>query len=102
MTSRWPNRVFCFLLAFTMVNIQNAGCYFANLPKVDALMARKLIAQHLIENKYLDKEVREKIVVNDEQMSTHTTQLQKIQKFARRHLQIQISKVDLLLPGSSC
>ena len=59
MTSRWPNRVFCFLLAFTMVNIQNAGCYFENLPKVDALMARKLIAQQLIENKYLDKEVRE-------------------------------------------
>ena len=35
------------------------GCYFANLPKVDALTARKLIAQQLIENKYLDKEVRE-------------------------------------------
>ena len=59
MTSRWPNRVFCFLLALTMVNIQNAGCYFATLPKVDALTARKLIAQQLIENKYLDKEVRE-------------------------------------------
>ena len=59
MTSHWPNRVFCFLLVLTMVNIQNAGCYFANLPKVDALTARKLIAQQLIENKYLDKEVRE-------------------------------------------
>ena len=59
MTLHWPNRVFCFLLALTMVNIQNAGCYFANLPKVDALTARKLIAQQLIENKYLDKEVRE-------------------------------------------
>ena len=54
-----PKQSFCFLLALTMVNIQNAGCYFANLPKVDALTARKLIAQQLIENKYLDKEVRE-------------------------------------------
>ena len=53
MTSRWPNRVFCFLLAVTMVNIQNAGCYFAKLPKIDAIHARKLIAQQLILNKYI-------------------------------------------------
>ena len=59
MTLCWLNRVLCFLLALTMVNIQNAGCYFANLPKVDALTARKFIAQQLIENKCLDKEVRE-------------------------------------------
>ena len=32
MTTRWPNRVFCFLLAVTMVNVQNAGVYFCNLP----------------------------------------------------------------------
>ena len=53
MTTRWPNHVFCFLLAVTMVNVQNAGVYFCNLPKVDSLTARKLIAQQLIENKYL-------------------------------------------------
>ena len=53
MTTRWPNRVFCFLLAVTMVNVQNAGVYYCNLPKVDSLTARKLIAQQLIENKYL-------------------------------------------------
>ena len=53
MTTRWPNRVFCFLLAVTMVNVQNAGVYFCNLPKVDPLTAHKLIAQQLIENKYL-------------------------------------------------
>ena len=53
MTTCWPNRVFCFLLAVTMVNVQNAGVYFCNLPKVDSLTARKLIAQQLIENKYL-------------------------------------------------
>ena len=53
MTSRWPNRVFCFLLALTMVNIQNAGCYFAKLPKIDAIRAHKLIAQQLILNKYI-------------------------------------------------
>ena len=37
MTTRWPNRVFCFLLAVTVVNVQNAGVYFCGLPKVDVL-----------------------------------------------------------------
>ena len=55
MTSRWSNRVFCFLVAVTVVNIQNAGCYFLNLSKIDALFARKLIAEQLIHNKYLQK-----------------------------------------------
>ena len=49
MTTCWPNRVFCFLLTVTMVNVQNAGVYFCNLPKVDSLTARNLIAQQLIE-----------------------------------------------------
>ena len=55
MTSQWSNRVFCFLVAITVVNIQNAGCYFLNLSKIDALFARKLIAEQLIHNKYLQK-----------------------------------------------
>ena len=53
MTVRWPNCVFCFLLAVTMVNVQNAGVYCYHLPKVDSLFACKLIAQQLIENRYL-------------------------------------------------
>ena len=53
MTTCWPNYVFCFLWAVTMVNVQNAGVYFCNLPKVDSLTAHKLIAHQLIENKYL-------------------------------------------------
>ena len=28
MTMHWPNRVFRFLLAITMVNVQNAATYF--------------------------------------------------------------------------
>ena len=28
MTARWPNHMFCSLLAVTMVNVQNAGVYF--------------------------------------------------------------------------
>ena len=52
MTTCWPNHVFCFLLAVTMVNVQNAGVYLCSFPKVDSLTARKLIAQHLIENRY--------------------------------------------------
>ena len=52
MTTCSPNQVFCFLLAVTVVNAQNAGVSFCGLPKVDALTARKLIAQQLLENKY--------------------------------------------------
>ena len=52
MTTHWPNHVFCFLLAVTVMNVQNPGVYFCGLPKVDALKACKLIAQQLIENKY--------------------------------------------------
>ena len=53
MTMHWPNRVFCFLLALTMVNIQNAATYFAKTSKMDCLSARRLIAKQLINNKYL-------------------------------------------------
>ena len=61
MTTRWPNRVFCFLLAVTVVNVQNAGVYFCGLPKVDVLTAPKLIAQQLTENKYLCVVVKEQV-----------------------------------------
>ena len=53
MTACWPNHVFCFLLAVTMVNVQNAGVYFYHLPKVNSLFAYKLIAQQLIDNRYI-------------------------------------------------
>ena len=39
---------FCFLLAVSVVNVQNAGEYFCALQKVDALSACKLIAQQLV------------------------------------------------------
>ena len=55
MTSQWANRVFCFLLAVMVVNIQNAGFYVLNLIKVDALQACKLIAKQLRHNKYFKK-----------------------------------------------
>ena len=55
MTSQWANRVFCFLLAVMVVNIQNAGCCVLNLIKVDALQACKLIAEQLRHHKYLKK-----------------------------------------------
>ena len=35
MTTCWPNHVFHFLLTVTIVNIQNAGCCYAKLPKID-------------------------------------------------------------------
>ena len=53
MTMWWPNRVFCFLLAVTMVNVQNAVTYFLNKPKIDSLQSRRLIAEALINNEYI-------------------------------------------------
>ena len=57
MTMWWPNRVFCFLLAVTMVNVQNAATYFLNKPKIDSLQSRRLIAKALINNEYLQSGV---------------------------------------------
>ena len=53
MTMHSPNRVFCFLLAITMVNVQNAVTYFLNKPKMESLQSRRLIAKALINNKHL-------------------------------------------------
>ena len=50
---RWPNRVFCFLLAVTMVNVQNAATYFLKNAKLDSLQAQRLIAKALINNVHL-------------------------------------------------
>ena len=56
MTMRWANCVFCFLLAITIVNIQNAAVYFLNKPKMDAMQSRRQIAKQLIFNCYLVEE----------------------------------------------
>ena len=53
MTMRRLNCVFCFLLAVTMVNVQNAATYFLKKPKLDSLQARRLIAKALINNVHL-------------------------------------------------
>ena len=53
MTMRWPNHVFCFLLAVTMVNVQNAATYFLQKPKLDSLQAKCLIAKALINKVHL-------------------------------------------------
>ena len=53
LTSHWPNRVFSFLLAVTVVNVQNAATYFFNKEKIDALTAKHLIARDLIFNKHM-------------------------------------------------
>ena len=56
MTMRWANNVFCFILAVTVVNIQNAAVYFLNKSKLDALHSRRQIAKQLIYNCYLVEE----------------------------------------------
>ena len=58
MTMRWPNHVFSFILAVSIVNVQNAASYLA---KVDALQSQRLIAKQLIFNHYLlDEETTRK------------------------------------------
>ena len=53
MTMHWPNRVFSYLFAITMVNVQNVATYFLNKPKMESLQSRQLIAKELINNKHL-------------------------------------------------
>ena len=50
--------VFCFLLAMTVVNIQNGGAYFCAIPKLDALSARRNIAREFIYNRYLIVDIK--------------------------------------------
>ena len=52
-TACWPHCVFCFLLAMTVISIQNGGAYFCAIPKLDALSARMNIAREFIYNRYL-------------------------------------------------
>ena len=53
MTVRWPHCVFCFLLAMTVVNIQNGGVHFCAIPKLDAPSTRRNIAREFIYSRYL-------------------------------------------------
>ena len=46
MTMHWPNRVFCFLLAMTMVNVQNAATYFLKKPKLTVCSHDELLLKH--------------------------------------------------------
>ena len=86
MTAHWPNHVFCFLLVVTMVNVQNAGVYFYHLPKVDSLFARKLIAQQLIENRYLIVEQSARKQTWHGEMIHHLVALPTFKKFENGQL----------------
>ena len=86
-----------FLFFVTMVDVQNAGCYFAKLPKIDAIHAHKLIAQQLILNKYIQNAAQShhKRRSTDHKLVTLPT----FRKFKNSTmvLQRQISEVELLL-----
>ena len=56
MTMHWANCIFCFLLAVTVMNIQNAACYFLNKSKMDALQSHHLIVKQFIFNCHLEQE----------------------------------------------
>ena len=72
MTMHWPNRVFCFLLAITMVNVQNAATYCLNKPKMESLQSRRLIAKALINNKHLRTGTTPESIKNEDQSNTHS------------------------------
>ena len=48
MTTSWENHVFCFLLAITIVNVQNAAFFFCGKEKIQSLHTRRAIAQQFI------------------------------------------------------
>ena len=56
MTMHWANRIFCFLLAVTVMNIQNADCYFLNKSKMDALQSCHFITKQYIFNCRLEQD----------------------------------------------
>ena len=55
-TRRWPNRVFCFLIAITEVNVKLAAEYFGTTPKMSMLQSRRLIAEAFITNDKIQEE----------------------------------------------
>ena len=83
MMTCWHNRVFCFLLALTIVNVQNAANYFAKTPKMDCLLARCLIAKQLINNKYLHSQTTPKNGKNAVQSSTASSWSRSTKKLFR-------------------
>ena len=105
MTTRWPNRVFCFSLVVTVLNVQNVGLYFCGFPKVDALTARKLIAQQLLETKY-NQPVEESPSKRPRHGTTehHLVSLPTGKNCTRvtRNLQEQIPDLEMLLQACPC
>jgi len=53
-TTRWPCRVFAYLMATSAVNANLALGYFHNQPVLDELSARRQLAKELINNNYHD------------------------------------------------
>ena len=81
MTTRWANRVFCILVAVTVVNVQNAANYFLKTSKLDSLSARHLIAKQLINNKHLRTGMTPKKRRNEVQLSTASSWSPSTKKF---------------------
>ena len=112
MTTHWPNRVFCFLLTLTIVNIQNAGCYFAKLPKIEALQAQNSLPNNLYTTNICQRRSKstkhQDQIALDVQHGNHPSTTSphsphsKIQKFANRQMQIQISEVAVQMQSCSC
>ena len=105
MTTRWLNCVFCFLLAVSVVNVQNAGEYFCALQNMDALSARKLIAQQLIENKYM-RTVEEWPSKRPQCRKPYhclvTLPTGKNRKWVTGYLQEQISNLEMRVQACPC
>ena len=53
-TSRWPNRVFQFLLAITEINVLLMIEHVYDLPKVSQQEFCRMLAEQMIRNEYLE------------------------------------------------
>ena len=101
MTMHWPNHLFCFLLAMTMVNVQNAATYFLEKPKLDSLQARRLIAKALINNVHLCSGTTPQKHPKCCSIK-HVLTLQKFCSRATHQLQDEIWKVEMYGLRSHC
>ena len=100
MTMHWANCIFCFLLAVTVMNIQNAACYFLNKSKMDAMQSRCLIVKQFTFNCHLEQEQASRKCPsyktrNNSSHTHHGSDTHKIHPRVNCDLQDKIWKVEV-------
>ena len=98
MTMRWPNHVFSFMLAVSIVNVQNAALYFLNKAKVDvfAIMmthSKAAYIQPLLAGGRDNKESRKTWVIGEQ--PHHGASIPKLFSRATAEVQDKIWQMEM-------